>query len=760
MVLRDDIGVFPKRKMNSWDFGWYGYEQMFKNNSQPKAEKSLIKKKVAKTDLTLDYEERYKSNLTKRYYFPLVEGAKSGLVLIGNRKVNAYTSYVFSEGEVVKVSQYNKDHNWLLADDDYENIVLKGGFHMSWWKESEKIFKTIDKKNRYLNRQYCRISRHLENGNIDKAIAIWRLLHTRSKIWGLVLIAKKIAFSFIKEDRMISLIKTIRKLMRRESGDVKYKRIFLKETNPDGTLKKYRPLGVPSLEWRVIAASYEFLLVNLWKKSWAKNQFACMPKSGVIDAWLAILSKISKGNVTQIIGYDLAKFFDLVYVSNILPMMEGLPPFLTDFFLKMVSSKPDIKKDEQHLENERLEKTLAEREEVREKHYKGKEWIFKPEWEAPYVSFPQGLNTSPIMCCRALQLTGALDHENIVQYVDDGLIINTTESEYTLGELRQNLKTDITGICLSDKKTETIMENGMFLKPLKFLGCSYDGRTFKANTRKGGEWEAENSETRIRSVIQHLFLANTLFDPSKKKNKKHERKAREILINLITEGWNHLIQDSPNPLKIRDGKNKGVLKLKDKATWWDKTLTKIVKLKPDSIEVRSVEMINRLGMTRLLDNTNCYTMLGSYYLMRELESTQQKKVDKVTVKMDKSKNDDLHEIREKVINQARKHFPKDQLVLKSVLNVDTPKKKEIQDKLELILDSITSEKIDKDMESNKSKLLEFLKFRSESSDPKEVEILRERLYGSVNRQPQHKWGYIVEDDEKRKKNRGTVPSEA
>lgn len=611
-ILKDSI---PRNKSNSTT------REVIQENKDFMAWRARLGRNSSKDT---EWKERYKSNLTKRYYFPIVEGSKNGFVLMGRKKVNAFVSYIFSNNEVTKVAQYNQDNHWLLDTP----ITRKRGFHMQWSKQSRQAFNTVDKLNKYLNRQYCRISNHLRKGEVNRAIAIWRLMHTKSKIWTVVLIAKKLPFMSITETRMVKLIKTIRKLMRTENSEVKYKRIFLEELNPDGSIKKHRPLGVPSLEWRVIAASYEFLLVNLWKKGWSKNQYACMPKRGTVDAWMEILTKLSKRNVTEIIGYDLAKFFDLVYVFNIIKM--GLPPFLTEYFFKMVQSKAQIRDEDLPLEEERLKKTVEERLSNIEKPLNPKLYQFNSRvkegegsggYEAPYVSFPQGLNTSPVMCCRALELTGIIDHPNITQYVDDGVIINTTERTLTLKEFKEGLNSSETGICISGSKTETIMKDGEFLKPLKFLGCSYDGKTFKSHTRKGGIWEAEKAPERIERILTRLRYSQYYRNPTKAWIIK---KARRELIGLINEGWNHLSAQTLTSIVIKEEKNKTSLKLNDRVAWWTKGMTKITKLKRDSIEALTYQMLNRRGNRKIMDSTNAHTMLGSYYIVKELKDTKTK----------------------------------------------------------------------------------------------------------------------------------------
>jgi hypothetical protein len=391
--------------------------------------------------------------------FSFVEHKTHGSTKYEGLPLNGFVSYLInSKDEMLKVVNYSQD--WLK----HGAIEMRKGYSMREWKGTSIAVAELARANKYLNKQYIRIANKLEEGDIERAVVIWRILHTRSKLWSMVLLVRRINFLELPVRELRNLLRKIRRKMRREDHRLRHKRVFLTEYNLDGSVKKYRPLGVPAKEWRVIAASYEFLLVNVWKKTWSKNQYACMPKKGTVDAWMRILIKLAQGDVNEIIGYDLAKFFDLVYVRNISKMLEDLPKHLTDYFEKLVRRKAKVKREDERLEKERLAAAEAERPET-VVGWEGYKFILEEglenleggitraslkreaiRREAPYISFPQGLNTSPIMCCRALQNTGALDHPNIVQYVDDGVILNTTEKRLTLEEFKRSLHTSETSV--------------------------------------------------------------------------------------------------------------------------------------------------------------------------------------------------------------------------------------------------------------------------------------------------------------------------
>jgi hypothetical protein len=628
---------------------------------------------------------KLKSNLTKRYYFPIVEGSNYGYVFNRGTTYNAFVTYIRSGGWITKVTNYSQVWHWFAG----KAVQLRKGYYVGWWAEGERMLRDLSKANKYLNRQYNRIDKHIRNGDLDKAIGVWEILHTRSRLWVRVLIVRKLPFLSMRVLRVEAIARAVLSLNWANKSSLRYKRVFLPEYKTDGTLKKMRPLGVPSQEWRIIAASYEFILANLWHRDWATNQYACMPGRGVADAWIEILRRLSTGEIDQVIGYDLAKFFDTVYLSNIVSVMANLPRSFVMWMTKTMRRKPLIRPQDRIHEKERIENTLRERpldyyNEPNSEGVKGSlrirteegervialdeiktvtvnappkwvTWMVKllrltgaiteeeaipakskteefflggiipleellrgkrkftvgelggkklPQYQNKGdVSLPQGLNTSPIIACRVLQETGAL-HENVIQYVDDGIIMNTRSSRYTLEELRRKLDTRYSGITLSEAKTEVIMEGGKWIKPLKFLGCMYDGKTFKASTRKG-VYVVENADQRIAEIMVWLRKNGNLLGNYKR-----------MMTSLISEGWNppkSSFWSLPARIAPRQGFEGGLIT--SFSTWWEETRSKVERLPINSVEAMAIETLGpKLGP--IISSSNTASMVGSYYLLK------------------------------------------------------------------------------------------------------------------------------------------------
>jgi len=61
-----------------------------------------------------------------------------------------------------------------------------------------------------------------------------------------------------------------------------------------------------------------------------------------------------------------------------------------------------------------------------------------------------------------------------------------------------------TGIEISKEKSGYIRQGGSYLKPLKFLGLEYDGRVFRARTRKGSRLVLPSSLKFLSQIFSHI----------------------------------------------------------------------------------------------------------------------------------------------------------------------------------------------------------------------------------------------------------------
>lgn len=531
--------------------------------------------------------------LTKEIYLPLVEGSNWGVTVVNGRLMSAFVGFRYSQNYLWKVESFNNAFNWILG-----LPVMKSLAYQVYGTE----FEAVQKNNKYLRKQYRRMAKHLANGDIERYTAIYELLRWRSDCFLITFWVKK-AKDYKHQIALNHVwwhLKSIRNNIRSNSTKLKSSRVFLREENSDGTLKKLRPLTVPKVEWRVSSGMDEFYLVNLLKKDWCENQYACMPRRGVVDAWIDILSNII--NQPNVVGIDLAKFFDTVFIKTVSYSLHlsGVPEgIISRLELIHLNNKPHIgPKDKQNEAN----RITALREEAPVMLYPPVEDLMTsvPEhnWNDRDKSLPQGLNTSPLLACHVLNTTNALDRDTspnmrVVQYVDDGVIAGGPSPEVMLRRYTTLINPYTTGITVSEKKTEIIKQDGSWVKPLKFLGCEYDGQTFRAHTRKNGVITIKNADERISQIIKWLEAnrGNIIDYP------------RKHLSRLINEGWNNESYIIGNP-----GIERSLGFAQSRKSLWDKYRAKLTKVSRGSVEWKVIEKYRGTG-SPLIYSTNTMSML-------------------------------------------------------------------------------------------------------------------------------------------------------
>jgi hypothetical protein len=539
--------------------------------------------------------------LTKEYYYPLVKGSQFGIMSIASGFKSALQTFIKGpKGSWLKVSNYSNIHNYFFDI----KIAYRTGYQVFGIE-----YQACEKANKYLKKQYRRMAKALAEKNTFKYTAIWETLKNRSDLFLTVLIVRKLKFyaNNYSPKKVNWLVSKVRKLIKENSTNLKYKRVFLPEYNPDGSIKKYRPLGVPSVEWRVISSMYEFYLVNIYKEGWNEAQYACMPKIGVVDAWIKILENID--NHKAVVGIDLAKFFDSVNIKWVRSALDDkdIPIHIINFLTKLNYCLPTIAPKDKKLEKERIENINIEA----PSNMQMRDFELSPmeNWSPGdkiermgnlrKYGLPQGLNTSPLLACIALNITRALSPKQIsgsdyiegtedvvVQYVDDAVIMNNIGPMIAIDEYEEGLMTSSSGLSISSKKTEIIKRSGKWLGPLKFLGCEYDGQTFRAHTRKGGVYEVKDASQKIQEIIKWLHL-------NRNSIKGYERKD---LSRLINASWNH------QPTWMLLDPNRDLSK-------WEKERIITTKVGRNSVEGKVITRHYQNGNIKLIGSTNTISML-------------------------------------------------------------------------------------------------------------------------------------------------------
>lgn len=560
---------------------------------------------------------KLKSNLTKRYYFPIVEGSNIGIINTMKGVTNAFLNYIpkHGTGKLIKVASFEQRYSiWAGLP-----IFKRYGYVMEI--AAPQMLKDLIKANKYLNRQYKRMEKSLERKDFEKYLRLNEFLRTRSILFNLVFIVRKIRSWALDYSpfKVKWLLKKVMKMNRKFATNLKVTRIFLKEYNQDGSLKKNRPLGVPTREWRVLSAQDEFILINMiphTKKGWNPSQFACMPGRGAGDAWIAIFKALldveRKKPIKNIIGYDLKQFFDTVSSLNIKNHLI-LDKFPRRFVEKLytINSTPALllNKEGEVLEDERL-RQIRIGSKYREFYRLFGAFQHRSEKFKIY-GLPQGLNTSPLLACYLLDREGFYPNRRAVetpQYVDDGLFMSRMGLKWTkLGFETMSETMDISnGLEFNAKKTETIMLQGKWVKPLKFLGCEYDGKTFIARTRNGGCFKVHDADKRLAEILGWLIKHRDLVGVY-----------RQAFNKYIAEGWNKEVKVFRNEvITLSDGDlREGTMDL------WQSTKSTIELISAFCVESRNVKSLDSKGSI-LTKSVNTMSMANAHFILQFVNSRQ------------------------------------------------------------------------------------------------------------------------------------------
>lgn len=390
------------------------------------------------------------------------------------------------------------------------------------------------KLNRYLEHQILRLSKNKSNPKIYWKLS--KILMKRSNVFRISAINhvfknwyRNYPLSFI-----LNTNRKLSKLINNSSDQMDYHRVYI----PKGE-KGYRPLGVPNPEWRLYLHMYSQFLTFFFMDK-LPNQHGFLPEKGTLTAWIEIFTKglIDKPYIKE---WDFKNYFNEIHCNKIseLLLKEEIPKEIVYFLENINRSKIELK-DEDLVDETKIRKQQESQKDIKEgkpnsemlsgirdfiegtpdqhqvyfkdnntndindykrnqiemlrqfmledetedvHEYVQLQWAlldsYKPsKIDTDFNGVAQGSPTSPILA-NLIMNEWIMKHkeEDCIAYADDSVSFSDKEINISIPE--------DTGIIINEEKSGYVKYAGKWLKPLKFLGLEYDGKIFRAKTRKG-----------------------------------------------------------------------------------------------------------------------------------------------------------------------------------------------------------------------------------------------------------------------------------
>lgn len=391
------------------------------------------------------------------------------------------------------------------------------------------VFPETKRANKYMRYQVQRLI-NLSESDPRKFWKVAILLIRKSKSFRLS------ALNFVLERwyremsiaQVLKINRKVKQIIRENKDELDYRRTYIPKTETS-----WRPLGVPTPEWRVVLHMYNNMLSIFLRNKISKRQHGFQPMKGTLSAWKDLLGKIHK--YKYVYEIDLKGCFPNIAANKITTLLkqEGTPPAVYYWLENINRSIPKFpKKDgketylvDESIVTDKRDTALAVKEGRKQsedssmmktflamtpedqavvklmaaedgcesiEEFIQLQWALLEQFSKPdkqeqnvgnsHTGLAQGAPTSPLLTIFAINKF-VNQCEDSVFYADDGIFLSNKPIE--LEDWPEE------GIKIHPEKSGYIVENGVILRECKFLGLTYnlENGKLRASTRKGSKLE-------------------------------------------------------------------------------------------------------------------------------------------------------------------------------------------------------------------------------------------------------------------------------
>jgi hypothetical protein len=208
----------------------------------------------------------------------------------------------------------------------------------------EKVLRRIEvkahtngKSNKYLLKQFYRLSNHAIKGNKEAYAELSNRLMRESISFRLVAMNRKYKDWFLVNctRKLRAVWKRLGGIINIDSGDINFKRVWIDKKPKDYA----RPLGVPTMEWRIFSWMKMEIIERYLKGAGKLQPWQHGGRSGVgvLSCWKALIPRIQESK--WVYEFDIKGFFDNISHKSIQSEFDFEMGFMARWIKEVLKAK-------------------------------------------------------------------------------------------------------------------------------------------------------------------------------------------------------------------------------------------------------------------------------------------------------------------------------------------------------------------------------------------------------------------------------------